>query len=231
MNFPTDMGSRSDREIHSPGRDPFAHSEKLHQARYAVYKMLSLAYLYPGDIEWDEFVRELPGILAEAADILELDLTAEMETLSGLSEILDFEQICCEHTMLFINNPHDDPVSPYESVYLEDTIMGRCARVVQEFYEQHGLAVDRQHSYLLPDHIALELDFMAWLIEKGMESGSSSLGEQLRFFSDHPGLWARRFLADVRTVTTNSYFFSLATVADKFLQNEKQLFFFWNQKK
>jgi len=224
MNFTADSGGSADREIHAPGQEHAAHTEKLAQARYALYKMLSLAYLYPGDIDWPAFVRRLPGILAESADILALDLSDATAALTSLSAPLDYEQICTEHTMLFINNPNAEPVSPYESVYLEDTIMGRAARLVQAQYERHGLVVDEQHSYLLPDHIALEFDFMAWLIERGMESGSSSLNEQNRFFNDHPGRWAGQFLADVRAVATNPYFSSLATVAETFIQNEQLLF-------
>lgn len=224
MNVTADTVSSSGREMYSPGQEQFIHTEQLHQARHAFYKMLSLAYLYPGDIDWNTFIRESPGILAQAADVLSLDITTETAILSDMSSSLDFKQICCEHTMLFINNPNTKPIAPYESVYLEDTIMGKCARQVREQYEQHGLAVDRQHSYLLPDHIALELDFMACLIEKGMTSGSSSLSEQSRFFSDHPGQWMHQFLKNVRGGDARSYFTTLATVADAFLQYEKQLF-------
>lgn len=221
MYITADNGNSSDREIHSPGGERSALTEKLHESRFAVYKMLSLAYLYPGDIDWDTFIGELPGVLAEAADVLPLDITAEIAILSNSQ---DLEQKCCEHTMLFINNPNTDPIVPYESMYLEDTIMGRCARAVREQYDQYGLAVDEHHSYLLPDHIALELDFMAFLIEKGIQSGLSSLNEQNMFFNAHPGQWMRRFLADVKAINANPYFTTLATVADKFIQYEKRFF-------
>lgn len=224
MNSIADITSSSDREIFAPGQELSIQTEQLHQARYNTYKMLSLAYLYPGDFDWNTFIREAPGILGEAAGVLPLDITVETATLSKLSNSLDFEQICFEHTMLFINDPNSHSIAPYESVYLEKTIMGRCARLVREQYEQYGLAVDQQHSYLLPDHIALELDFMACLIEKSMQSGSFSITTQNRFFTDHLGQWMGRFLADVRSVEVRSYFRSLATVADTFFHYEKELF-------
>ncbi|MEA3467086.1 MAG: molecular chaperone TorD family protein, partial [Thermodesulfobacteriota bacterium] len=221
MNFSADTDSSSDREMFTPGQEQSIQTEQLHQARYIIYKLLSLAYLYPGDIDWNTFICESPGILGEAAGVLSLDITAETATLSRLSNSLDLEQICCEHTMLFINNPNSYSIAPYESVYLEDTIMGRCTRLVREQYEQCGLSVDQKHSYLLPDHIALELDFMAYLIEeKSMQSGSFSLNTQNRFFTDHLGQWMGRFLTDVRSVEVHSYFLSLATVADTFFHYE-----------
>ncbi len=224
MNTIADTQNSSDRDMGSPGQEQFPHSEELHQARYAMYKMLSLAYLYPGDIDWNTFLNELPEILEEAAGILPLDITTEIATLSILSHSLELKQICCEHTLLFINNPNKNPIAPYESVYLEDTIMGRCTQSVQELYEQYGLAVDQQHSYLLPDHIALELDFMACLIEKSLESGASSLEEQNSFFDNHTGRWAQQFLADIKDTKPDAYFTLLATVADKFFQYEKHFF-------
>lgn len=191
-------------------------------ARYAIYKMLSLAYLYPGDIDWATFSHELPGTLAEAAEVLALDISAETADLATLS-LPDFQQMCCEHTMLFINNPTTNPISPYESMYREETIMGRCARLVREHYERYGLAVDPRHSYLLPDHIALELDFMAWLIEKEMDGKPSSSVEQASFFSTHLEKWMPQFLADVKGAAAHLYFTALARVADEFFQYEKGL--------
>lgn len=224
MNFSANTISSSDREIFTTGQGQSIETEQRHQARYNIYKMLSLAYLYPGDHDWNTFIRESPKILGEAAGVLTLDIETETATLSKLSNSLDFEQICFEHTILFINDPNSYSIAPYESVYLEDTIMGRCSRLIREQYEQYGLAVDQQHSYLLPDHIALELDFMAYLIEKSMQSGSFPLNTQNRFFTNHLGQWMGRFLADVRSVEARSYFHSLATVADTFFHYEKELF-------
>ncbi len=224
MTFTASTESSSAREMVIPGLEQLIQQEQWHQARYNIYKMLSLAFLYPGDIDWDTFIHESPGILELASDILLFDINAETAMLSSLSNSLDFEQICCEHTMLFINNPNTNPIFPYESIYQEDTIMGKCTRLIQEQYEQYGLAVDQRHSYLLPDHIALELDFMAYLIEKDIQSGSSSIHKQKKFFSDHPGQWMHQFLAELRSVATSSYFSSLATVAEIFIGYEKKIF-------
>jgi|GEM_PF-1739578 len=199
-------------------------TEQLHQARHAIYKMLSLAYLYPGDIDWTTFIRELPRVLGEASEVLSLDVRDEIEVLADMASSLDFNELCCDHTALFINNPNTNPISPYESVYLEDTIMGQSARRVGEKYEQYGFTVDPQHSYLLPDHLALELDFMACLIEKAIESGSFSQDEQCRFFIDHPGKWMHQFLADVKRRKPNTYFSLLAGMANKFFQYEMRMF-------
>lgn len=223
MNLTANLEDDSGRVVRPlPGQEQTVNAAQQLGARYAIYKMLSLAYLYPGDIDWATFSHELPGTLAEAAEALALDISTETADLATLF-LLDFQQMCCEHTLLFINNPISNPISPYESMYREDTIMGRCARLVQEYYERYGLTVDPRHSYLLPDHIALELDFMACLIEKEMAGKSSSSVEQAHFFSAHLEKWMPQFLADVKGTVAHLYFTALARVADKFFQHEKGL--------
>lgn len=224
MNGTAARESSSGPETCLPGRKQLMETEQLSQARFTLYKMLSLAYLYPGDIDWQSFCRELPCILADVAEVLPLACSEEIAALADMSLALDFEEICCEHTMLFINNPHTNSISPYESVYLEDTIMGRCTEEVLARYEYYGLEVDARHGYLLPDHIALEFDFMACLIEKSVESGIISLSEQQRFFKDHTAKWVQQFLTDVKGRKPHPYFLVLARVTEQFFLYEKQQF-------
>ncbi len=205
----------------APGRPQGLDAQ--HYARLGLYRVLSLAYLYPKDLDWEEYVEILPSVLEEDTRILVIDVSDEINILARHIRNMDTEQILVEHTALFINNPLKDPVSPYESVYLEGTVMGTSTLQLQELYEQYGLSVSEKHSYLLADHIALELDFMAILIEKSIEKHDTSMTEQRGFFSNHLGRWAWRFFQDVKKNTNIPYFLSLATTAERFLQYEERL--------
>lgn len=60
---------------------------------------------------------------------------------------------------------------PYASVYLSDSalIMGNEAFAVKRFYETSGYALGEKPEQL-PDHIAVELEFMALLARDGEET-------------------------------------------------------------
>ncbi len=198
--------------------------EQVSQARYALYKVLGLAYLYPGDIDWTRFCSTFPEILSEAAEVLSLDLENEIAALKNILHFLDFELICCEHTMLFINNPNTKTVSPYESIYLEGTIMGNCSRKVEAQYTHYGLKIDSGHAYLLPDHIGLELDFMACLIEKDMLFEDSFFAAENRFFTNHLAKWLPHFLEEVMGRNPHTLYLLLARVTEKLFSFESDLF-------
>lgn len=80
------------------------------------------------------------------------------------------EALAVEHARLFIG-PFHLVAPPYGSIYLDDTktVMGDSTARVAAFYHANGLHLaDDFHE--LPDHIAVELEFMSFLAFKQREA-------------------------------------------------------------
>lgn len=80
------------------------------------------------------------------------------------------EALAVEHARLFIG-PFQLIAPPYGSVYLDDskTVMGDSTAKVAAFYHACGLHLaDDFHE--LPDHFAVELEFMSYLVHKQREA-------------------------------------------------------------
>lgn len=107
------------------------------------------------------------------------------------------EELSTEYTRLFINSYPAVPCPPYESFYVDGGLLaqGSTLRVLRAYVEA-GLRVKARFKDL-PDHIALELEFMSILYRaEAQEEGSVS---ELRrsFLRDHLLRWAPRFCDDV----------------------------------
>ncbi|MCF8128045.1 MAG: molecular chaperone TorD family protein [Deltaproteobacteria bacterium] len=65
-----------------------------------------------------------------------------------------------QYVSLFINALPEVPCPPFGSVYLEGTVMGESTVEVRKLYAKYGLATDE-----IPDHIAVELEFLRFLAD------------------------------------------------------------------
>jgi TorA maturation chaperone TorD len=111
-----------------------------------------------------------------------------------------------EYMDLFVV-PNPRYVAPYESVFrdswsnpveggasISGLLLGESSLAVQRCYDEAGVAPEDE----LPDHVAIELQFMAWLwaLQAAPESGDVAAIAELRgrFRSDHVARW----IADLR---------------------------------
>lgn len=80
------------------------------------------------------------------------------------------ESLAVEHARLFIG-PFQLAAPPYGSIYLDDakTVMGDSTARVAAFYNSCGLHL-ADDFYELPDHFAVELEFMSFLAFKQREA-------------------------------------------------------------
>lgn len=134
------------------------------------------------------------------------------------------KDLLVEYTRLFIG-PFKTLVSPYSSLYFgSETLMSDETVWVIDFYRKAGLKFD-QETKEVPDHIAIETEFMYWLIHneiKGLDSGdrdrAMSLWEkQQEFFAKHYTKWVPEFCAKVASETNNRYFRLLSECFSKFI--------------
>jgi TorA maturation chaperone TorD len=134
------------------------------------------------------------------------------------------QELLIEYTRLFIG-PFKTLVPPYSSLYFgSETLMSDETVWVVNFYRRAGLKFD-QETKEVPDHIAIETEFMYWLIHneiKALDSGDRdkalSLWENQReFFAKHYGKWAPEFCTKIATETNNEYFKLLSECFGKFI--------------
>ena len=124
------------------------------------------------------------------------------------------EGLEAEYARLFVG-PGRPVAHPYESVYREGRVMGDCTLAVRQSYVAEGLAPE---GHSLPDHVAVELEFMAHLArreaearERGDEEGALVyLRQQEAFLSEHLSRWLPRFCQRVLAGEAHPFYADLA---------------------
>ncbi len=110
----------------------------------------------------------------------------------------DIESLKVDFSKLFVG-PYHLLAPPYGSVYLEDgKLMGNSTMDVRNWYSNEGLEITLRE---VPDHIAIELEFMYLLISREIEAVDNSdsekaisyLEKQRAFLEIHLGEWVSAF--------------------------------------
>jgi TorA maturation chaperone TorD len=135
--------------------------------REDVYRLLAACYYSPtsGLLEEDccaALATLLEGMTPKAAQC------AANATVAARNSTI--EALAVEHARLFVG-PFQLVAPPYGSLYLDDakTVMGDSTARVAAFYHACGLHLaDDFHE--LPDHFAVELEFMSYLAFKEREA-------------------------------------------------------------
>jgi len=130
-----------------------------------------------------------------------------------------------EYNRLFAG-PGAPRVYPYESLYRDSTglVMGPSAGEVLQAYRRAGLAISAAFKDL-PDHVAVELEFMARLCCE--EAGAGSAGradlalrlkrEQRSFLDAHLATWLPAMCKRVIRETTSTMYRGFAEIAAIFV--------------
>jgi TorA maturation chaperone TorD len=159
--------------------------------REDIYRLLAACYYPPSQklIEEDccatlaDLLKSVsPDAAQYAADAVVAGSTCSLETLA------------VEHARLFIG-PFQLVAPPYGSIYLDDTktVMGDSTAKVAAFYHNCGLQLaDDFHE--LPDHFAVELEFMSFLAFKRREADVSGNAEEVARITSLQQEFLGRFL-------------------------------------
>jgi len=139
-----------------------------------------------------------------------------LTTVVGHLDSVDGKQLRTEYARLFIG-PSGPPCPPYESVYRDrkdgddaGPVMGPATIAVGRWYREFGIEPARDHADL-PDHIATELEFAAYLAEERTEARLE------QFLDEHLRVWADEFLTRVETETREAFYSSLAATTREVL--------------
>ena len=135
------------------------------------------------------------------------------------------EDLAVEYARLFVG-PFGLKAPPYGSIYLDNdrTVMGPSTMETIRFYEEEGLARDEGFNEL-PDHIAVELEFMYYLIYKEVgalekrepERALEYQRKQELFLGRFLGKWVQLFCRNIKDGTDNRFYLALADCLSTFI--------------
>ncbi|HLA98855.1 MAG TPA: molecular chaperone TorD family protein [Anaerolineales bacterium] len=111
------------------------------------------------------------------------------------------------YTRLFVG-PNKPVAYPYESVYFEGQLGGMTCEQVSRCYAEAGLRLKTSKSEM-PDHISVELAFMAHLAaQEEQATGQSQVWRQRqrRFLRDHLARWLPIFWLKVENSAAHPYY-------------------------
>ena len=166
----------------------------------------------------DSSMEELRGSLRRMISMLRSWRDEDQKRLTKLQE---------DHARLLRGiSRHYGPPPPYESVYRSNVVMSDHASDVLTLYHRAGLDVRGSEP---PDHIGLELAFMAYLCEKEDEHGSEGdrkkaiefISFQREFLSGHIMKWIPQFCRNVPN-HDSAFYTAVAELTTSWLRLEEK---------
>lgn len=192
------------------------------QSRAASYQLLSALYYPPDDSLGDNL-----HALAEVWGVSQPDL---LPLVARMQQEADPHALLLAYTPLFLG-PFKVLASPYGSVYLDGKreMMGASTQEVARLYRQAGLDMSAT-SKEVPDHIAIELEFMYYLLYSQMEAlerddsetAHNWLARQIDFLDRHLGRWIDPFASAIVKNTSSLFYRSLAEATAAFVTQHRQ---------
>ena len=170
-------------------------------------EMLSSMYLCKPSGEAVEYWK---AALSTNASIFLYDLTEAVSEIDTSSKH-ELDELLWEYTRLFIG-PYKLPCPPWESVYTSPKrlMMQDAAEQVMNFYREAGLVVNSADA--MPDHIGIELNFLALLLRKSKSGGEAVQKTELiyDFINDHLVKWVPDFTRDMENASETRFYRTLA---------------------
>jgi TorA maturation chaperone TorD len=203
--------------------------QEYSETRRSIYRLIASIFEREPTVDLLGAVRTsgLLSRLAEAGyESNDLFETTDLEKLTAELE--------CEFAQLFVGpGPH---VSPHESVHSlkgagRGLLWGEVTVEVKKFIEHHGLGYSPD-SKEIPDHLSVELEFMARLIDKELELRSSDDDKNVdhcwkverEFFREHLLSWVPRFCQQVIGRAKLPFYREISKFLKDFMNSEEEFF-------
>jgi putative dimethyl sulfoxide reductase chaperone len=194
-------------------------------ARENLSRLLAACYYEPGP----EFTEEQVFVsMLEAAARTHPELAAQAQRLGEDYAVEGHDALLLDYTRLFLG-PNHIAAKPYGSIWLEgqNSVMGDSTMAVLKLYEEGGFDMSEEFREV-PDHIAVELEFLYLLIYRENEAARNGEIEALqakaalrkRFLDEHLGRWVGPFTAAVIAGAQSSYYRRLAELTARFVDLE-----------
>lgn len=189
--------------------------------RSALYWLLAEFFLTcPSQALVERLRKDLAGLAGDTdVNPLAVGLATVRDALPEHADAAAIDRLAIEYTRLFgAISPSYGLPPPYESVQRETAAAAELAAAVSACYSEAGFAaIDPA---VPPDHLGVELRFMALLCHDEMqewqrnnaEKAVQSLARQRDFLDDHVLQWVAGYLRSVHTQTQNVFFRGVAAL-------------------
>jgi putative dimethyl sulfoxide reductase chaperone len=194
-------------------------------AREDLCRFLAACYYEPGP----EFAEErVFDSMLDAARQLDPELGRIAGRLGQDFAAQDLESLLVDYTKLFLGPPQ--PLArPHGSFWLsgETTLWQDATLAVLHLYEEAGFDLDDEFRDV-PDHVAVELEFLYLLTFRQNEARRAGLEDVLLnwqqleavFLGKHLGAWIDRFSAAVKAGAQTAFYRDLAELTERFIRIE-----------
>jgi len=174
----------------------------------STFHVLARAFSSPLDM-----TAESIGVLKEVAGEYNPELRRSALTLAEYwkEALLDKEAFALSYSRLFLG-PFKVLSPPYASVYLEgdQKLMGEVSMYVANLYAESGLGPGEGPNEV-PDHIALECEFLYYLTYSYVTTGAPSwLEKRDSFLSTHFSVWIPKFVENIIGADESTFYNELA---------------------
>lgn len=205
------------------------HLTELAHLRQGCYRLFGAAFLYPDE-------ERLRNLLAAALELRELQASAPFlepwqRMLAALQKSANGKtaRVEGEYVRLFLVRP---VAPPFESFYVdpERQAAGWIAARLSQEYSNWGL-VSSPSLREPPDHVAVELEFMAFLCgleaqawkDESSAEGFGTVRSQRDFLEKHLERWFPAFAQEVAVPDTVGLYAVIAETADAFIRHDRDV--------
>lgn len=196
----------------------------LHESKRGdVYRLLSACFYFPNKkLFLEEGLFENLSMLLNTVSPDAAFFSAKMgQAIHQYTE----EELAVEYSKLFVG-PWELKAPPYGSIYLdkERRVMGDSTMEVIRMYQEARLIMDKDFKEL-PDHIAVELEFMHFLTYEMVDALGKSESDRAQslqvtrnlFLNQYLRRWVPEFCNKINTNTDNAFYGALADCVSTFL--------------
>lgn len=200
--------------------------------RQALYRFFGSLYLYPDQELLTSAKQGAQELLNSQSLWKEYAFTEKLNALIAFLTHFDHDNrktVVNEYNRLFLVKPL---TPPYETFYLKrpGQSEGALAAEISGLYGQAGLIVSPETNDL-PDHIAIELEFMSFLCEKEFnaeregddEAANIARQEQQNFNRQHLALWFPKFAKKALEKASDTFYRRVIETTFAFLRYELEL--------
>jgi len=166
--------------------------------------------------------------LLDAAKLVDKELVPYAQRLGEEFRNTKADELLLDYTRLFLG-PMDILAKPYGSVWLDEqkTLMGGSTMAVLELYREADFEMDEEFKEL-PDHIAVELEFLYLLIFRENEARQNGDAAKLaamidlqdRFLTQHIGAWISKLASAMKAAAQCDFYRTLADLTEKFVNQQ-----------
>jgi TorA maturation chaperone TorD len=200
-------------------------------AFHAAYRVLALLFLPPEQDRLATVVLAIPELRSIVWPLSNLPCDGHLdELLTGLEALDDagVERLGTDHAAMFLSGSRDHAVQPYESWHVRagDYERASVSAALSARYRTAGLAVGLPGE--LPDHVAIELEFCAYLCHEEGDAADDAAARRWRrerraFLVEHPLRWLGSFERAVWGSIPESPYVGFARTARQVASDDRML--------